>query len=648
MKKTLLFLAAALTIGHAANAQTAFSEDFESVTVSGSPALGALPSGWTLYGDGLTNYSSGQSDYTAYGQSWSVYNMSGWGKLAFAITWTMEGSSSNHTPCDRWLITPAITVPETGNYSLKFDQLASDYDEYMSVLISTSGVEKEDFTDTLIDNAVQLGGDQTRIFNLAEYAGQTIHVAFIAQGVDALYLGIDNVEVAVIPNNSLAYYGATSASYAPMGNDFSVNVYTFNDGCQPLTSYDITYTLNGGEPQTVNVTGQSIEPYDYGMYTLHTSYPTAEPLTIAISVSNPNGETDVDDSDNSGNLSLIIYNPAEYTQRNTLLEHFSTQNCQYCPGGHERLEAAMEGIENRISWVTHHVGFGEDDMTVSTSNQIAALYGTNNTWAPAISIDRNNRYSTGNPGTATSVGSVESLQAIFGDALSIPAVATINLTNLDYNVRTRQLSVTVSGEFLHAFEGTNARLTLMVTEDGIKGRQASTSGYINDYVHNHVFRGAISDIWGDADAFTSTTAGSTYSKTYTFSIPTSWKANNCRLVAFIANHNSSNVNDRKVVNATQSSYLMTGDDPGVGIDEVETSLNVVAYPNPATEMAYISAESTIRSFEVVDAMGRKVMSQENVNADILELNVEGFSAGMYFISVTTDKGVATQRLSVVK
>ena len=47
-------------------------------------------------------------------------------------------------------------------------------------------------------------------------------------------------------------------------------------------------------------------------------------------------------------------------------------------------------------------------------------------------------------------------------------------------------------------------------------------------------------------------------------------------------------------------------------------------------------------------MGRQVMAQENVNADILELNVNSLAAGVYFISVTTDRGVATQRFTVAK
>ena len=105
---------------------------------------------------------------------------------------------------------------------------------------------------------------------------------------------------------------------------------------------------------------------------------------------------------------------------------------------------------------------------------------------------------------------------------------------------------------------------------------------------------------------------------------------------------------RTVANATKSYYLMTGNDPTTGIGDVQASMNVVTYPNPATEMVYVTTESAISSFEMVDALGRKVMGNENLNADILELNVSDLNAGIYFITITTEHGTATQRVSVTK
>lgn len=85
----------------------------------------------------------------------------------------------------------------------------------------------------------------------------------------------------------------------------------------------------------------------------------------------------------------------------------------------------------------------------------------------------------------------------------------------------------------------------------------------------------------------------------------------------------------------------------LGIDETE-QVNVTAYPNPASTMATINAGSMIRNIEVVNSLGQKVYGQQNVNSESFNLNVSGLASGLYFVTVTTDRGIATERLSVVK
>ena len=645
MKKTLLFLVAALTFGMAAQAQTIFSEDFENVTLSSG--IGELPTGWTTYSDDLTNFYNTQGyDYRVFGNSWCVYNMSGWGNCAFCMTYTMEA-----TQVDRWMITPQIAIPETGNYSLVFTVYGSNYNEKLRVLVSTTGVEKTDFTQTLFEGELD-PGVSNKLLDLSNFSNQNIYIAFQNFTTDGLYTFIDDVEVKVVPANGIAFVSASAPNYAAMNTNFDVTVHPYNDGSAPLTSYDITYTLNNGSEQTVHVTGQNIAPFSTGSYTFTTSYPTPGPLTVIITLSNPNGVTDADLSDNSGRTSLTIYDPATATQRTVLLEHFTTGQCQYCPSGHERLEQAISsGIEDRVAWVAHHVGFGTDNMTINESNQIATLYGNSGTWAPAMMIDRNDSNSIGNEddGVIGSVSSVSDLIPQFNNAISTPAYVTVNLSNLTYDPQSRQLGVTVSGEFVSAFGGTEPRLSLYIIQDGIVGRQADAASgtYLNNYVHNHVIRASISNIWGDADAFTNTTAGSTYTKTFNYTLPTKFSANKCYLVAFV-NDYGPDILHRTVANATKSGYLMEGNDPTTGIGDVESSINVVTYPNPATEMVYVTVEGQIRSYEMIDALGRTVMAEENVNADILELNVSSLSQGLYIINVTTDRGVAAQRVNIVK
>lgn len=638
MKKSLLFLAAALTFGLAVNAQTVFTEDFESVTVSSQTGIGSLPTGWVLYEDNLTN----NSNYSALGQSWCVVQFESGEQMALSCSYTTTGSA-----CDRWLVSPQISIPATG-YALLFDLFGLDdrYPESLKVMVSTSGTDKTDFTTTILDVPAVPSGIHTRFIDLSDYANQSIHIAFINYGANGYYVGVDNVNVTVVPDNGIKAVSATTPSWTSQNNYINVALTVSNRGSNPLTSFDISYYVNGGDEQNINVTGLNIDPFT--SYTYNFSATTAELglNTVNITVSNPNGETDGDETDNTVSCSTNVYDPANYADnRVVLLEHFTTARCPNCPPAHETLEEAVAPIEENVAWVAHHVGYYTDNMTISESNEMMVFYNDNgSTYAPAVMIDRNNEFATSDDPGPIFFPSAGYVDQQLEDAAYTPSKVSVNISDINYDEMTRQLSVKVSGTFHSDLTFGSARVSLYVTQDSIMGSQSGAQG---TYRHDHVIRACISNVWGDENIITATTAGSNFEHVFTYTLPYKVNANKARLVAFVNNY-ASNVNDRLVYNAAKTDYLLDHADPTLGINAVEASINVVTYPNPATEMAYVTAEGTIRSYEMVDALGRKVMNQENVNADVLELNVSNFSAGVYFISVTTDKGVATQRLTVVK
>lgn len=639
MKKALLFLAAAL-MGLAANAQTVWSEDFESVTTSSSTGVGELPTGWTTYADDLTNY----SNYTSWGQSWCVYNMSNWGKAAACMTYT-----NVQTPCDRWLITPQISIPSDGNeYNLVFDFLASQYSEKATVLVSTTGTEKANFTETLMPVTTLATGVNQKSLSLNNYAGQNIYIAFRCTTTDGLYLLVDNLAVKVMPANSLAYYGASGHPYNAIGSESEVKFAVQNTGTAPLTSYDYDITIDGTPMGTTqHVSGINIATYSYDIQTIQVPITTAGQMVIGFTISNPNGEVDPDLEDNTGSLTLKTFNPSDL-KRTVLLENFTTAACQYCPSGHERLHEAIAGYEDFVVWVAHHTGYGSDNWTLSESVELSKLYGTTQTWAPAMAIDRNASYVSGN-NSAGVVGSVEAVSTLadnFMRALNTPTTAVVNWDGISYNANTREVSVTTKTTFYDDFTD-KVMLNLWVTEDGIIGAQVDAEqGRISNYEHNCVLRKLITPTWGD-DVFENTTYGNSFSKTYTFTLPSNINAEKARLVAFIHKKGSSDnkYTDRHVLYAAKTKYLT---DPKLDIKPVDAEISVNTYPNPATEMAYINANGTIKSMILTDISGRTIQHTSNLNCNVIELNVRSLEAGVYFITVTTDSGVATQKFNVVK
>ncbi|MFM7565550.1 MAG: T9SS type A sorting domain-containing protein, partial [Flavobacteriales bacterium] len=79
-----------------------------------------------------------------------------------------------------------------------------------------------------------------------------------------------------------------------------------------------------------------------------------------------------------------------------------------------------------------------------------------------------------------------------------------------------------------------------------------------------------------------------------------------------------------------------------GIDEMNEN-GIVISPNPATTVLNVAAKSDIQTISMFDVNGRLVQTT-TVNGVATSLNVAGMTKGLYLISVTSNKGIYTQRV----
>lgn len=644
MKKTLLFFAAALLCGMLNAQSPIFYEDFSGVNTD--QGLAPVPTGWKTISDGKPNH--GQYNYT---DSWAIAGLNGGMNAALSVSYLNPTDT-----CDRWLITPKIAIPSNITDSTLVFQITAygytdRYPETLNFYVSTTGNNKEDFT-TKIGEIPALGQSNGGLhtFTIDSVEADSIYIAIVNNGYDGYYVMVLDVAVVLGPNNGMELDGI-SAPLFTTSTSGSFDIIVTNTGMPPLTSYDYSYTVNGetttGTIENINVA------YDnsYKQTVRYSDVPTGI-LTITATVGNPNG-TDETVSESDSAFVNIMSSEAASTQRMTLLEHFTTAQCGYCPGGHERLGQAMNGYDDKIAWVAHHSGFGTDDLTTETSYYLEVLYG-GSTFAPAMCIDRSRAFVTTSgddpdAGVVTSVGQVSSISSKFATATATPAYATIDM-NYNYDPQTRALSVTVSGQFTTDLGLDMPMLNVFLTEDSLVMDQANydASGNVSyNYVHNHAMRENLTnEIFGDNTPFTTTNSGDTYSKTYTITLDRTYRANKCRLIAFVSNMGNS-FERLNVLNATKSDFLLQGPDPTCGIAAVDGSINVKTYPNPASNVLNVTVGSTIRSISIVNTLGQSMVNENNVNADIYSLNVEKMPAGVYFITVTTDNGTGTERVSIV-
>jgi len=83
----------------------------------------------------------------------------------------------------------------------------------------------------------------------------------------------------------------------------------------------------------------------------------------------------------------------------------------------------------------------------------------------------------------------------------------------------------------------------------------------------------------------------------------------------------------------------------VGVGEVGISGLILIYPNPTKrELQVTSYELQVTGVEIVDLMGRKVLSQKAEGRKQNELDISHLPTGMYFVQIITDSGVITKKI----
>ena len=632
MKKTLLVLAAVL-MASTMTAQTLWSEDFSQ----------GIPSTWTMFDDGYVAHHENMRS-----GAWCISTT--YGNPAPGVVSCSWFDPQGAGVADRWLITDSFMVPDSGYvFALEAACYEASFPDGFMVKVSTTNRDSRDAFLTTIINIPAATNSFTEYRGLLdEFVGQTIYVAVIQNSNDMNFLVADNFKVYKPAQNEVALLGLSMPSFIATGSNTPVNGVVKNLGSQPLTSFDVTYNVNGGADVAVySVTGINV-PYG-STYNFSHNVPFSETApgnyTITMTVSNPNGVEDPSPADNTQSVATSVYDPSAVVARTSILEQFTGARCGYCPGGHDRIKQALQGTTNTI-WAVHHAGFGDDALTCPANQQYTFFYNAGgSTYAPAMMVDRFHG-DANEPGPVTSVySSVPSIQQYVSDVNSAPCFLTLNLDGITYNADNRSFGGTVTGHFTSPIYNANTRLTLMVAEDSNLMDQidysTGSSQTLRNYMHFNAVRATLTDIWGDA---ISVDANGDFTYNVSATLPNNLKAWRCRVIAIVSDRNASDANACAVMQAATTANLNA---PYVGISEAnEVSLN--AYPNPATDYLTIEAGSNINEISIYNAMGQKVYANNNVNGELFVVDTKDMASGMYMVIIRTDKGVASQRISVVR
>lgn len=414
-----------------------------------------------------------------------------------------------------------------------------------------------------------------------------------------------------LPAFDIALESVTTDNYVKVGTDVEVKGTVRNWGTEPVDSYDVYYRLGSNPP--VKITPQCWTMNTCGMvsFSFTVSNLIAGVNNLTVNVTNPNGHSDANPSDNAWKGTVMAYSKSGRRQ-NIILEQFSTANCSQCPAGHDRIQEAIKNLDNVI-WITHHAGYGTDSFTTAHDEEYTWFYGQDMIYAPAVMFDRTNTMASSGqntPGPVTGVGDVNTIRKQIEYALSQPALADIEL-DCSYDSDTRALDVELSGLSYADFSKNSVKANVYLIEDNLKGRQQNGGIVDREYIHNNVFRMPLTPTWG-ADI---NWQDGKFSQSYTIRLDDAFKPENMKVVAFLANYNPEDVNDCMVINSVAKS--LTG----------YTSVSSAAVE-----------DFTVRSIEgglIIDGVFSRVDLYDVVGVLVKELNGPGYVSlppGVYIVT----------------
>ena len=654
-KKLLLSFLATATLA-TMNGQVIWQEDFEGGA--------ALPAGWSQ----VTAATDG---------GWNVAEASTMGSQSFPIA-AYDGNAiaTNDDACNceksnELLKFPAINLTGYTSLYLLADQFyyQGAYQgavESLNLEASTDGGT----TWTVIKSAGGAAGWVTRGYDISAYAGQA-NVIFGFRYNDGagwtFGAALDNIKILVPDNILKAKFDGASISkyldiipgYIPYGDkalentDLSVSATMSNPGYVPITSFDATLTV-GAYNEVKHFDGldiQLFETYNFdfdGQFSVNLGT-----NNVNISISNINGGTDNDVSDNSSTMTVTGVTPIP--GRKVVVEEGTGTWCGWCPRGAVMMGYMEETFPDNFIGIAVHNNT-TDPMRVATydAGMLTLIGGF-----PSGLVDR----------SYIGIDPLEFESALV-DRMSTPNSVKIT-QDVSWDATTRKAVVTSHLDFQQTLNG-DYRIAVVFTQDSVKG---AASGYNQTNYYSggsvgpmagfeglanpvpaassqfdHVARALIGGFTGAAGSVpAANAAGTTYDFTAAaYTVPTAQATNLAKMHAITLLIDQST---GEIVSAETTPVPFT---TSATKDLTDGSVAVSMSPNPVRDQATITMtlkQTSDVQLHVVDMNGKVVMEQNYSNlvgATKLPFSVGRLPIGNYLVTVTAKGQTATQQFSIVR
>ena len=189
-----------------------------------------------------------------------------------------------------------------------------------------------------------------------------------------------------------------------------------------------------------------------------------------------------------------------------------------------------------------------------------------------------------------------------------PSFSTVSIDS-KLDDATGKLSIKVMGKLINKYQkliGDDARLTVYLTEDNVRGKQNTGGSIAKPTTHNHVLRKIVTNTLGDALQ----TNGNSYENDYEIELDDAWKSKNMHIIAFISRPMKEQEKDGKTALASAMNDLWVDNTNMVAVGDSD-----------------FTGISNVINWNEVKEVGRYTIDGQKLNAPTKGINLVKLSNG---------------------
>ncbi|MBU0766097.1 MAG: Omp28-related outer membrane protein, partial [Bacteroidetes bacterium] len=283
--------------------------------------------------------------------------------------------------------------------------------------------------------------------------------------------------------------------------------------------------------------------------------------------------------------------------------------CQYCPGAAMGADDLVENGHN-VAVIEYHDG---DNYVVTDATNRLNYYSVS--YFPTAHFDGTIVHEGGNATTSL----YNTYLPSYNERIVVPAVFDVTLDVTE--TAPESYSATVTVEETYSYFSSGLVLHAVLTESHIP------EAWQNQTELNFVCRAMYPGSNGTALDFSGQT---TQTETFDFTLDPSYVKDNCEFIVFVQHNPTKEIIQAEKVNLGNL----------VVINEPESQVTTI-YPNPANDLLKVYAEG-IREIIITGVTGQ-IVYHSAASGNYHQIDVSSLAAGLYAITVTTEKGISNRK-----